>query len=82
MELLFKYLEAIIDLQKMKFEGNLAKGLDYYTRLIIETLQLNNISVDSIVSGIAMMDLMRIFARDQIPATGPSIGIEKVFAFT
>lgn len=81
MELLFKYLEAIIGLEKVNFDLSLARGLDYYTGVILEVNAISNsIQVGSISGGGRYDELIGMFARNKIPAVGASIGIERIFA--
>jgi histidyl-tRNA synthetase len=48
----------------MKFDLNFARELDYYTCLILEaSATTSNISVGSIIGGVAIMDLIGIFAK-------------------
>ena len=79
MAILFDYLE-ILDIDKYcTFDLSLARGLDYYTGLIYETVLTNTDKVGSISGGGRYDDLVGMFSGKQIPAVGVSIGIERIF---
>lgn len=79
MELLFTYCEAMGCLDRISFDFQLARGLDYYTGLIYEVV-LTSGSVGSIAGGGRYDGLIGMFSGKQIPAIGVSIGIERVFS--
>ena len=58
---------------------SLARGLDYYTGLIYETILVTENSVGSISAGGRYDELVGMFSGKKIPAIGVSIGIERVF---
>ena len=77
--ILFDYLE-ILDIDKYcTFDLSLARGLDYYTGLIYETVLTDTDKVGSISGGGRYDDLVGMFSGKQIPAVGVSIGIERIF---
>lgn len=55
----------------------MARGLDYYTGLIYETILLQG-DQGSVAGGGRYDDLIGMFSKKQIPAVGVSIGIERV----
>jgi len=55
---------------------SLARGLDYYTGPIFEFVALEG--VGSITSGGRYDNLIKIFSGKQIPATGISLGLERI----
>lgn len=79
MELLFSYLDSINGLKNVAFELSLARGLDYYTGVILEAV-LIGAQVGSISGGGRYDELVGMFSSKQIPAVGVSIGIERVFS--
>lgn len=79
MELLFCYLDSINGLKNVAFELSLARGLDYYTGVILEAV-LIGAQVGSISGGGRYDELVGMFSSKQIPAVGVSIGIERVFS--
>ena len=79
MGILFDYLE-ILDIDKYcTFDLSLARGLDYYTGLIYETVLTDTDKVGSISGGGRYDNLVGMFSGKQIPAVGVSIGIERIF---
>ena len=79
MEILIEYLK-IMDVEKYcTFDLSLARGLDYYTGLIYETVLTETDEVGSISGGGRFDNLIGMFSGKQIPAVGVSIGIERIF---
>ena len=79
MDILFDYLE-IMEIDKYcTFDLSLARGLDYYTGLIYETVLTDTDKVGSISGGGRFDNLVGMFSGKQIPAVGVSIGIERIF---
>jgi histidyl-tRNA synthetase len=68
---------------KLKFDMSLARGLDYYTGPIFE-FKLNNTDVigkskvGTITAGGRYDNLIELFGGKSIPATGVSLGIERI----
>ena len=79
MAILIDYLQ-ILDVEKYcTFDLSLARGLDYYTGLIYETVLTDTNEVGSISGGGRFDNLIGMFSGKQIPAVGVSIGIERIF---
>ena len=79
MGILFDYLE-ICGIDKYRSEERpLARGLDYYTGLIYETVLTDTDKVGSISGGGRYDNLVGMFSSKPIPAVGVSIGIERIF---
>ena len=79
MGILIEYLK-IMDVEKYcTFDLSLARGLDYYTGLIYETVLTDTDEVGSISGGGRYDNLIGMFSGKQIPAVGVSIGIERIF---
>ncbi|MCE4602384.1 MAG: histidine--tRNA ligase [Desulfurococcales archaeon] len=75
-----KYLERIIglvDSSSVVVDLSLVRGLDYYTGPILEVV-LDKPRIGSVAGGGRYDGLIGIFAGTQIPATGASIGIERI----
>lgn len=79
MELLAGYLEPLEVLPMVSFDLSLARGLSYYTGMIMETV-LHDAQVGSIAGGGRYDDLVGMFSRKQVPSVGFSIGIERILA--
>jgi len=63
------------DMSKIQYEPTLARGLDYYTGIIFETIAKG--STGSICSGGRYDKLVGIFAGRQIPAVGFGLGFDR-----
>ena len=79
MGILFDYLEITETEKYCTFDLSLARGLDYYTGLIYETVLTDTDKVGSISGGGRYDNLVGMFSGKQIPAVGVSIGIERIF---
>ena len=79
MGILFDYLEILGTDKYCTFDLSLARGLDYYTGLIYETVLTDTDKVGSISGGGRYDNLVGMFSGKQIPAVGVSIGIERIF---
>ena len=80
MEILAKYGEVLGIQDKMIFDLSLARGLDYYTGLVVEVkLTDKKFGVGSIAGGGRYDNLIGMFSGKQIPAVGFSFGIERLF---
>ena len=79
METLIVYLKIMEIENYCTFNLSLARGLDYYTGLIYETVLTGTDQVGSISGGGRFDDLLGMFSNKQIPAVGVSIGIERIF---
>lgn len=83
MEILFKYLTALNVIDKVVFNMSLARGLDYYTGVILEAVAVDEkteVKVGSIAGGGRYDELIGMFSGKKIPAVGASLGIERIFA--
>ncbi|RWS31800.1 histidine--tRNA ligase: cytoplasmic-like protein [Leptotrombidium deliense] len=80
-KLLFKYCAAMGIDKVMKFDLSLARGLDYYTGVIFETILSGEQEVGSIAAGGRYDDLVALFSdkKHSVPCVGVSIGIERIF---
>lgn len=63
------------DMNKIVYEPTLARGLDYYTGLIFETIAQE--STGSICSGGRYDNLIGMFSQKQIPAVGFGLGFDR-----
>jgi len=70
--------EMMVPDGKVVFDFALARGLDYYTGPIFEVVFPEKPEVGSIAGGGRYDDLVGLFLRDSIPATGTSFGLERI----
>lgn len=81
MGLLFRYLSIYGITSRITFDMSLARGLDYYTGVILEAVLIGG-EVGSIAGGGRYDGLVGMFSKSgqQIPCVGATFGIERVFA--
>ncbi|CAN1294985.1 Histidine--tRNA ligase, cytoplasmic [Linum perenne] len=80
LDILFEALAKSKCIGKVVFDLSLARGLDYYTGVIYETVFKGTTQVGSIAAGGRYDNLIGMFGTKQVPAVGVSLGIERVFA--
>jgi histidyl-tRNA synthetase len=68
-----------VDPRCYRFDITLARGLDYYTGPIFETI-VTEPKIGSITGGGRYDNLIGLFAKDPISATGTSFGLERLIA--
>jgi histidyl-tRNA synthetase len=78
LESLFEYLaEMSADPQHYALDLALARGLDYYTGPVFEA-QVTEPSIGSLGGGGRYDGLIGMFLGEQLPATGSSLGLERI----
>lgn len=70
-------LSELLKDSKLVFEPTLARGLDYYTGLIIE-VEIEGYSGGSVAGGGRYDELVGMFANKQIPAVGAAFGFDRL----
>ncbi len=66
--------------ESLDVDFSIARGLDYYTGPVFETVLLDAPEFGSVFSGGRYNDLVRRFTGKSLPATGTSIGVDRLFA--
>jgi len=75
------YLTAIgVPRENWKIDLSVARGLDYYTGPVFETTLLDAPEMGSVCSGGRYDGLVARFSSAVLPATGTSIGVDRLFA--
>lgn len=69
--------ELGVDRKRLKFEPTLARGLDYYTGIIIE-VEIKGYEVGSVGGGGRYDNLVGMFAGRPIPAVGFAFGFDRI----
>jgi len=69
-----------IDENRWTFEPALARGLDYYTGPIFETILPEQPHIGSLAGGGRYDDLIEMYAGSPVPATGTTVGIDRIYA--
>ena len=83
---LFKIFEALQyagitpgDTEIVKFEPRLARGLDYYTGAVFETILPNQPHIGSLTGGGRYDELIGLYSGRDLPAVGTTIGLDRMF---
>ena len=66
--------------EQVKVDLSIARGLDYYTGTIYETLVLGRENFGSVMSGGRYDGLLGMFLKKSIPAVGISLGIDRLIS--
>jgi len=78
---IFEYLEVMdIPSSVVDVDFSIARGLDYYTGSVMETVLLDAQEFGSVFSGGRYNDLVSRFTGKALPAVGSSIGVDRLFA--
>ena len=81
LSLILNYLRSMeIPEEFVDIDFSIARGLDYYTGPVFETLLLDAPEFGSVFSGGRYNDLVKRFTGKSLPATGTSIGVDRLFA--
>ena len=73
-------LEAAGLKSQVALDLSIARGLDYYTGSIYETFLLDLPGFGSVMSGGRYDQLVGTFSKEEIPAVGISLGIDRLFS--
>ncbi len=66
--------------QAVDIDFSIARGLDYYTGAVMETILLDAPEFGSVFGGGRYNGLVSRFTGAELPATGSSIGVDRLFA--
>ena len=72
--------QAGLDLARLHLDLTIARGLDYYTGAVFETFLEDLPGLGSVMSGGRYDGLIGFFARQDLPAVGISLGLDRLFA--
>jgi histidyl-tRNA synthetase len=65
---------------RIKLDPSIARGLDYYTGVVVET-QLNDLpAIGSVASGGRYDNLAGMFTKEKLPGVGASLGLDRLLA--
>ena len=65
---------------RIRIDPSIARGLDYYTGIVLETFLDDLPSLGSICSGGRYDDLAGLYTRQPLPGVGASLGIDRLLA--
>lgn len=75
-----EYLKSLnIPEEFVVVDFSIARGLDYYTGPVMETILLDAPQFGSVFSGGRYNDLVSRFTNNEMPAVGASIGVDRLF---
>ncbi|CAN2041943.1 Histidine--tRNA ligase [Candidatus Magnetomoraceae bacterium gMMP-15] len=78
---IIKYLNGMqIPSKFVDIDFSIARGLDYYTGPVMETILLDAPEYGSVFSGGRYNNLVSRFTGKELPAVGTSIGVDRLFA--
>ena len=81
LETVVKYLSAFgVPADHFMVDLTIARGLDYYTGTVYETVMLDHPEVGSICSGGRYDNLAEYYTDKQLPGVGISIGLTRLFS--
>jgi histidyl-tRNA synthetase len=72
--------EAGLDMSRLGLDLTIARGLDYYTGAVFETFLEDLPNIGSVMSGGRYDGLIGFFAKQDIPAVGISVGLDRLFS--
>ena len=76
---IFEILDDMdFQITNLHFDQNLARGLSYYTGITFEVI-VNKVSVGSVCGGGRYDNLTEVFGMPDIPGTGISFGIDRIY---
>ena len=80
LKLVNKYIQLFgVPKENYKIELTIARGLDYYTGTVYETLLDDYPSIGSVCSGGRYEDLANHYTKQKLPGVGISIGLTRLF---
>lgn len=80
LEMILRYLEGLgVPEQYVKVDVSMARGLEYYTGSIYETV-IEEANIGSVTGGGRYDNLIGMFVERSLPAVGTTIGIERLIA--
>lgn len=79
-ELLQAVAAAGVPGSRVKLDPSIARGLDYYTGIVVET-QLNELpTIGSVASGGRYDNLAGVYTHQKLPGVGASLGLDRLLA--
>ena len=71
---------AGVPAERYKLDVSIARGLDYYTGVIFETLLNDLPSIGSVCSGGRYDNLVEVYSKQHLPGIGASLGLDRLLA--
>lgn len=73
-------IAAGVDPKRLQLDVSIARGLDYYTGVIVETFLDDLPSIGSVCSGGRYDNLAGLFTKQHLPGIGASLGLDRLLA--
>ncbi len=78
---ILSHLDALgVQMGRVQLDPSIARGLDYYTGVVLETELCDLPEMGSVMSGGRYDNLVSRFTATPLPAVGASIGLDRLFA--
>ena len=71
---------AGVPAERLKLDVSIARGLDYYTGMVVETFLDDLPGIGSVCSGGRYDNLAELFSSQQLPGVGASLGLDRLLA--
>jgi histidyl-tRNA synthetase len=71
---------AAVPEHRIKLDVSIARGLDYYTGTVMETLLDDKPEIGSVCSGGRYDNLAELYTNQQLPGIGASLGLDRLLA--
>ena len=79
-ELLDAVATAGVPAERLQLDVSIARGLDYYTGMVVETFLNDLPEIGSVCSGGRYDDLAELYTSQQLPGVGASLGLDRLLA--
>jgi len=66
--------------ERLRFDVSIARGLDYYTGVVFETLLAELPGIGSVCSGGRYDNLAALYTKQELPGIGASLGLDRLLA--
>jgi histidyl-tRNA synthetase len=63
---------------RLKFDPSIARGLDYYTGVVVETQLDDLLDIGSVASGGRYDNLAGMYTKEKLPGVGASLGLDRL----
>jgi len=73
-------IAAGVETSRLKLDVSIARGLDYYTGVIVETFLDDLPTIGSVCSGGRYDNLAGLFTKQALPGVGASLGLDRLLA--
>jgi histidyl-tRNA synthetase len=79
-ELIEAVAAAGVPTERLQLDVSIARGLDYYTGMVVETFLDDQPEIGSVCSGGRYDNLAQLYTSQQLPGVGASLGLDRLLA--